>query len=160
MVRLNDDLPRLLPVNRFHNPAAIKSPCPQLDRGFEHQPQICFRKPSIQHAIQDVATQFQFEAPPIRRILHGYVSGLDSLCLAATFRIIQLVATDVTCVGQCGDPYSLDDAAGVDGETANGKLKTYRHWGGDKGHGRMVAANRTCTYNSEQVTQRPEEILT
>ena len=80
MVRLKNDLPRLLLVNRF-----------------------------------------QFEAPPIRRILHGCVSGLDSLCLAATFRFIQLVATDVTCVGQCGDPYSLDSAAGLDGERANGK---------------------------------------
>jgi len=116
MVRLNDDLPRLLLVNRFNNPAAIKSPCPQLDRGFEHQPQICFRKPSIQHAIQDVATQFQFEAPPIRRILHGSVSGFGSHCLVAVLLIIQLVATDVTCVGQFGDPYSPACAAGLDAE--------------------------------------------
>ena len=95
MVRFNNDFPRFSLVYGLHNPAALQPPCPHQARGFEHQPQICLRKPAIQHAFQDVPAQLQFKTPPFGTILHGCRSITAASWLLASNVMIQLTITDV-----------------------------------------------------------------
>jgi hypothetical protein len=70
-VGFNDHFPRTPAMPRYHDPPARDCVPPKTLRMLEHMPQVDLCKTTIEHALEEMRTEFQFPVPPSGPMLPG-----------------------------------------------------------------------------------------